>query len=85
MYIHLVNSRIHDCVQSEEYELADLYKRIKIELINFAIEPWCTLVIFIENNIYENNKSKRVSNPPSYNGWYQNEEDWLFSINKSGN
>jgi hypothetical protein len=39
MYIHLVNSRIKDCEQSEEYELADLYKRIKIELINFAIEP----------------------------------------------
>lgn len=35
----MVNSRIRESVEFEEYELADLYKRIKKELIIFSIEP----------------------------------------------
>jgi len=39
VYIHLVNKHMHESEMQDEFELADLYKRIKRELFNFSIEP----------------------------------------------
>jgi hypothetical protein len=39
VYIHMVNKHMKESELLEEFELADLYKRIKRELFNFSIEP----------------------------------------------
>lgn len=38
-YIDMVNMRMKESAAVDEFELADLYKRIKLNLIQIAIEP----------------------------------------------